>query len=202
MDNPNRIDERACSLEIRRLLCEKNEAGVELLGKFCGPNARAFLRSKFRQCLNQIELDAAAFNAALFKAWRYANSIDTNQNLGAWFCRICNNEAIDLCKQMPKLSNYEFSQITIDDNPVEEFGSCEKQDLLIRSLNTAIENLPNLPKRIVLADLRVGGEENAVTLAARFDTTANSIRVSKSKARGKLRRRLNVDHGSDQSLAT
>jgi hypothetical protein len=103
---------------------------------------------------------------------------------------------------MSKPSNYDFSQIAIVDGTVDESESCDKTNPIVRSLNSEIENLPNLQKRIVLADLQAGGEEHAVVLADQFDTTANSIRVSRSKARSKLRRRLTVDHGSDQPLAT
>ena len=105
---------------------------------------------------------------------------------------------------MPKLSTYDFSQIGFVDGGVEELANCNQQNPLVECLNTEIENLPNLQKRVVLADLQAGGEENAVELAERFETSANSIRVSRSKARNKLRVRLTHEHdkGSEQSLAS
>ena len=186
---------------IRELLMDKNELGVELLYKHFGPDAMNCLQARFSRSLNQIDLDAA-INNALFKAWMYGHSIDVDQNLEAWFRRICINEAIDLCHKIAKVLTCDGSQV-VDAN-VEESPICKPPNPLAKCLSTEIENLPNLQKRVVMADMQAGGEENAAVLAVRFDTSANSIRVSRSKARKKLRLRLQIAHNPvpEQSLSS
>ena len=193
------IEEHSVLMETVGFLRQKDPRGIELLSEFYGWNAKKMLAARFHLSLNQLELDAA-YNGALFKAWNYGHSVDETQNLRAWFFRICINEAINLCKRSAKPCSHDFSQMTspTDDSGVNQ--SSEKCSL-VASMRAAVEQLPPLQKRILIADMQNSGEANASILAKRFGTSANSIRVSRSKAKHRLRNQL-ISEFPMYSLAT
>lgn len=171
-----------------RLLREQDPRGVELLSKTLGSSTKTILKKRFHQCLNQLELDAA-YNEALFRVWKYGRIVDEEKNLEGWFVRICINEANRLSKRSTKPQCHDFDQVAALPNAPQEDQSVEKRLLRLR-LRAAIDQLPSLQKKILKADLSGRPETSASILAKRFGTSANSIRVSRSKAKQTLRSRL------------
>jgi len=183
-----RIEKHIDLMETVEFLRQKDPRGVELLSEAYGCTAKKMLAAKFHPSLNQLELDAA-YNGALFRAWSYGHSVDETQNLRSWFLRICINEAINLCKRSAKPFSQDLSLMTspTDDSRVNQSN---EKCLLVASLRAAVDQLPSLQKRILIADMQNCGEANASMLAKRFGTSANSIRVSRSKAKNRLRNQL------------
>ena len=194
-----RIEQHHRLMEAIGFLRQKDPRGVELLAEFFGSSAKQMLKAKFHLRLNDLDLDAA-YNGALFKAWNYGHAVDERQNLRAWFFRICINEAINLCKRSAKPVCQDFSQMSWPSEDSTENQPNEK-GLLVASLRAAVEQLPPLQKRILIADMQQKGEANASVLAKRFGTSANSIRVSRSKAKRSLRNQLIAEFPS-YALAT
>ena len=184
----NGIEQHNALQETVGFLRQKDPRGIELLSEFYGSSAKRMLAARFHLQLNQLELDAA-YNGALFKAWNYGHCVDEKQNVRAWFFRICINEAINLCKRSAKPICQDFSQMTSPSGDLTEKQSNETS-LLVASLRTAVEQLPPLQKSILIADMQNSSEANAGILAKRFGTSANSIRVSRSKAKNTVRNQL------------
>ena len=71
-----------------------------------------------------------------------------------------------------------------------EGGGAKKTGRYTAGLRACIEKLPRLQRLIMLADLRTGDVADAAQLAAEFNTTTNSIYVSRSNARKAVKKGL------------
>lgn len=84
------------------------------------------------------------------------------------------------------LSWLNSARITTD--PDDEPEDAEAgQARLLRDFDDVIDHLPHLQRVITRADLAVGGAADSVRLAAILGTSVNSIRVSRNKARHRIR---------------
>lgn len=169
-------------------IMERDEDALRALVDRHAARIQQVLARRFQTVLRDAEIEEA-LNFAAWKVWRYASRYDqTKGEVGAWFYKIAENEALDLIRarqtaNLPLEQELPFRQRKPDDSSWAEAS-------VIQQLRATIEALPDMQRRILQADLAAGGRADDQWLAGRLETTVNSIRVSRTKARGKLRMQL------------
>ncbi len=149
------------------------------------------LRRDFGKALDDAEIDEA-MGAMAVKVWNAAARFDaTKGSLRAWATVIARNCAL---KQLERRrSDTLRTEADLDRFVLPELASnrpVAEQQRLRADLFASIAALPPLQRAVLQADLEAGGSVPAETLAARLGSTANSIYVSRQKARQALRQAM------------
>lgn len=174
-----------------RIQCQEPLALARMLELY-GPVARGYLKKRYGHVLCDVDIMEVLTNATS-RAWQYGDSYDPSRTLKSWFLRIVQTQAIDMIKE-----NMEHRAVTFDPQRHDRPDVCDgpisvttKQ--LIDALDRCIEKLEGKQKAIVQADLATDDVASAAWLAEKLGTTANSIYVSRNKARENLRKCIS-DH--------
>jgi RNA polymerase sigma factor (sigma-70 family) len=183
--------------EILRLLRNPQpscyEDGVRLLLEHHGGRVADALRHRYRDLLSEDEVWECIYDAS-YKAWRSADSFDPEKGtLGGWLYRIAQRAAIDVLagrhqEPMQSLSNYDPPDALGSDSDSDEGEPTVAKERLLGMLAQAIDELPPLQRSVIRADLAAGTEADEDRLAQLYDTSRNSIRVSRYKAHHNLRK--------------
>jgi RNA polymerase sigma factor (sigma-70 family) len=186
----NPTDTSGDDAEIVRLLRARETAGLRRLLAVHGPRVRTCVR-KMLGDLSETEMDDVV-NKAAYQAWRFADSYDPKKGtLRAWFLVIARNAGRGLLREQAR-RGFEVRGEGFDEvaaTPNDEIPSVPPEAFL-KAVHECIDELPNLQRSIIQADLRSGDVANADELARTLQTTKNSIYVSRSLARRTLRRKL------------
>lgn len=166
------------------LMVGGNPEGLRQLLQEYGGLIRARLVKDFGRALDHSELDEAMSSMAV-RVWGTANRFDpTKGTLRAWAMVIARNCALRLLEyrrrsMMRSEPDLDHLSAAIDVG----VGSTADRQRLRADLYACIEQLPQLQRSVLLADLDAGVPVAAGALAERLGTTANSIYVSRLKGR-------------------
>jgi DNA-directed RNA polymerase specialized sigma24 family protein len=186
------------------MLQSGDATGLRHLLEDHGGLVKARLRKRFHRVLDDSEIDESLHLAAI-QVWRSAATYDSNLGpLRAWFSAIANNCALKLL-QKRKRAGFSLN-VDLDQHPVAAPSvmppTSARQKLLLDTM-ACLEKLPRLQRSILQADLDAGGQAPASSLASAFDTSTNSIYVSRLKGLRSLRRMLAaLGHNSEFSAPT
>ena len=180
---PTQIDD----LEIAVLLLDDPNEGCRQLLKAYGRKVLWLLGDKFGSFLDAelVLQEATAKAAARIKTFDYDKG-----TLGGWFWTIAANTA----RNMLRSENRNPHQ-SIEHDPMVEIRlpACVEEDedpkkqKMYRDLHAVIEELPELQKQVILADLASGEESaDALLLAKRFCSSRAAIYNARSKAKQAL----------------
>lgn len=167
-----------------RIQCQEREAIGKLL-ELHGPRAKGYLRNQYSFC--DADIDAVLFEAA-DRAWRYGASYDPKQSLKSWFMQIVQHQAINLVNERKARQEVEFSLENHDRPEVCDEPVDKKTKQRIADLERCIEKLEGNQQAIIREDLKSDDVADAGRLAQKLGSTANSIRVSRVKARANLKK--------------
>ena len=181
-------------LEIVFLIMDKEEEGLRLLLEHHGAKVHSYLKKHYKNVLSELEINEALYEA-IDKIWCKIDSYDEKKGkLGAWFLRIAQHCAINIIRRESKFKAEELDKnsMTINGILLEKTKTESKKiTKLKKELKNAINELPAMQKSIMESDLAAeGGQASAVRLAEMHGTTANSIRVSRNKAKKNLEKKL------------
>jgi RNA polymerase sigma-70 factor (ECF subfamily) len=178
-------------IDIALMMMDGDSEGARWLLKKHGGKVQAGLQRRFHRVLADLEINEA-LNVATFNAFRAAHQYDESQgSLRAWFYKIAHNAALDILRgeEQHKAIPLEFAppQPAEVDAQEDDHDHPEQQKLSL-DLREAIASLPKLQKAIIEADLASEeGIADSQRLAQSHGSTVNSIYVSRSQARNKLR---------------
>jgi len=191
-----RQDPTTPDIDTVALLKQRDQSGLHRLLATYGAKIKWYLRTEFKQSLDDTGVQDA-LNQAAFRAWRLIDSFDPEKGtLRAWFFKIARNAALRILEQQ----NRERPHVQVEDWDLPSFLALHTGDDLeptpkhkrfLKDLWLCIGKLSPLQKGIILADLKAGGDVvDASDLAASFHTSKNSIYASRSLARKALREGL------------
>lgn len=155
------------------------EEGLRLLLEAHGGCAKQYVKARFGSSLDGQEMQAVV-NEAAYDAWRFSCQFDARRGeVRHWFLGIIRNVALNALRrrQDSRALPPEFPDPFLVNEPPQE------RSRLLEDLEEAIAQLPPLQKAIIRADLEAGGTADNEVLARTQGTSANSIRVSRNKAR-------------------
>jgi len=186
----NEQDEKAAEVaddDIALRMMEREELGLRLLLHKYGGKVKSFLRWKYGGQLDRDDREDLLYQAA-FRAWKYIDSFDDAKgSLGAWFIGIAQNVAIDfLAKERLPVEGLEHDPPTQAD----ETEMDPERRRLFEDLDRVIEQLPRMQQLVAKEDLRSGGEADGPALAKKLGTSANAVRVNRSKGRATIAEKL------------
>ncbi|MCA8941089.1 MAG: sigma-70 family RNA polymerase sigma factor [Planctomycetes bacterium] len=148
---------------------------------------RALLMKEFG---GEAARDAAedAMSAALHRIWSKIDAFEPERaSLRTWFYVIARNRL----RSRRKAERNHLLAAELDLlHSVAEADDAEGDRLpsaRVLALESSISRLRGLQREIILADLEAGGVAEASELARAFDTSTNTIYVTRSKARRQLR---------------
>lgn len=172
-----------------RLLVAKDARGLERLVHDHGGRVRSLLGREFRGVLDALEIDDA-ISQALLRVWRAAGGFDLARgSLAAWFAVIARNCARRVLGQARRgdTEPLDVAAAKAAPAPVEP-GEAQLRRLAL--FRQCVDELPPQQRAVLLADLAAGGVVPASELAARLQTTVNSVYVSRTNGRKALRAAL------------
>lgn len=169
-----------------RIQCQEPEALARLLELY-GPIARGYLKKRYGHVLCDSDIMAVLTNA-VSRAWQYGDSYDPSRSLKSWFLRIVQTQAIDMLKDKREHRAVAFNLDQHDRPDVCDEPIDKKTKQRVEALERCIEKLEGKQKAIIQADLATDDVASAAWLAEKLGTTANSIYVSRNKARENLRK--------------
>lgn len=171
------------------------EEGLRALLEVATRTVHRYLVSRLGSTLHEHEIKQTIDDTA-FKLWNEPEQLDLSRGgLIAWFTSVSYNAALDLVRKKSKQPQvhdcYDELLTLLRDLQSESRTQSETQRKLLELLDSAIEELGGLQKLIIKADLAEGGDPiDGHELAARFQTTVNTIYSSRSKAHATLKKRL------------
>lgn len=169
------------------LLLQGDPEGLRQLLLDHGGLIAARLRKDFRRILDDSELDEA-MSAMAVNVWKAATRFDPQKgSLRAWASVIARNCALRILSQRKRvrtIASPDLDQVAF--RVVKPPQLATDRERLLADLRRCIAALPSLQRRILQADLDAGDTVSAVALAAQFETSANSIYVSRQKGRKAL----------------
>ncbi len=190
--SPARSDEVLISDEqIINQLKARSEDGVRLLLDVHGSRAKSLLLGKFGE-KHEGAIDESISDAAL-TIWFKANEFDPNRgSLGGWFFTCARNALRTTLRAeqiRPLLQNLELEELL---NVPAEADVRRSKGLrrLLGQLQAAISRLSDMQQDIILTDLAESGVVDNAALASKWETSTNSIHVSRNKAHKRLARML------------
>ncbi len=185
---PSSISRDARTLELLRL---GDEDGLRRLLNDHSARVLGALRREFRSTLDLPALDDAVGQATA-NVWRSIHTYDPARGaLRTWFHRIARNCALHIIrherKQVTSSPLIDFvAVVAAADNEEAETYRSE----LERVVRETISELSPQQRCVLEADLAAGGTADTTALAAELGTSTNSISVSRSKGRAKLKELL------------
>lgn len=184
--------------DIALMLMERSEEALRLLLLRYAVRIKAYLRKYYGDVLAKPELKEA-FDETVARVWRFADRYDESKGtLVSWFIRIAQRAAETILRREKRHRHQELAEDMEYDPagriPNEE--ECQppdrKKDQVLKDFDIEIENLPDLQKAIIKADLAAGegGVADGGRLAELRGTTRNSILVSRHKAKENLHKAM------------
>ena len=158
-----------------------------------GPKVRGWLRKRFGEVLSEIEL-GEAFNQATYNVWRFADRFDeTKGNFGSWYLRIAYRTAQGILrretKHLSRNLEYDPAYDPAVDHSKDDRDRSYYSDECVSDLQAIVNGrLKGLQRAIVLADLLAGEQADSERLAEVQNTSVNTIKVSRNKARKNIRK--------------
>ena len=190
--SPARSDEDSVSDEqIINQLKARSEDGVRRLLAVHGSRAKSLLLGKFGE-KHEGAIDEAVSDASC-AIWFKALEFDPDRgSLGAWFFSCARNSlrtTLRAERVRPLLQNLELEVLL--KSPA-EVGVRRSEGIrrMLRQLEAAIARLSDMQRDIILTDLAESGVVNNADLAVKWETSTNSIHVSRNKAHKRLARIL------------
>lgn len=177
--------------DIVLLLLDRCPEGIKRLLAVHGPRVKGALQGSIHKktgiVLEEYEIEEDVLLRGAFRAFESIQTFDERKGqLVGWFFRVCYNAAIDMLRERKGDSVPEEIAIQLTRTLSTEEPSPQQKKRL-KVLEELIDALPELERKIVRADLAVGGRVCAVELAARFGSTKGSILASRSKALRRIR---------------
>lgn len=176
------------------LIQAQSPDGLRLLLRAHGGRINSVLEKKFG---SSVAVDAASI--AAFTVWRRIDRYSPEMgSLAAWFTSIASNAARSLLRADKAWRRFAGSldpdvyAPSARPHDSDEWGDAKAQlpaNLLI-DLRKVIAGLPDLQRRVIEVELEGHQCPSASELGRRFGTTANSIYVSRNKARTRIREEL------------
>ena len=182
--------------DIVRLIRDRQDIGLRTLLERYGSLTQRALKRSFGNALDDAEIDEA-MSTASYNAWRAIASYEPGKGtLRAWFFVIARNACRVILRNRQRRP-WEPRSDAIADAPAgakgtadDESESSPRQSAFLAAMRSSIDRLPRLQRHVIEADLRTGDVADAEQLAIELKTTKNSIYVSRSSARKKLRKSL------------
>ena len=179
-------------IELIARMRHRDEAALEIFVRLNGPKVKHWIRSKYGSILQSVEIEEA-ISVTFYNAWRFSDRFDSSKGaINSWLIGIAKNAVLGILRGSKK---HRSKHLEYDDSydpaavaqtsPIERFNEVESG-----KIRAAINELPKLQRKVILADLASGGFSDDARLADEFDTTKKSIQVSRSKAKKKLYRSL------------
>lgn len=181
--------------EILRSLVDRQGTGLRMLLDTHGGIVRGAIARSFYPRLQTDEIDDVMSTAA-FLAWRNAPSFELERGtLRAWLFVIARNEALQTLRRKQQDAARRATDVDVVEIP--RPGPLPDPDPktgldteFLTTLQSCVCKLPRLQRAIIEADLRSGDVADAKELANQLGTTANTVYVSRNKARMALRKQL------------
>lgn len=168
-------------------IIERDQDAVANLVEFLQERVMPVLAYRYRELLDEMEL-ASVLNSVVLNVWRSAGTFDPARgNLEGWLYRIAEREAINRIRRdsaAKETTMVDFEPSLKARRPDDTSWTDQPR---VKRLLAAIEQLPRLQRAVIRADLAAGDQADDERLARQHDTTVNSIRVTRSVARKKLR---------------
>lgn len=178
-----------------RMMDGDKEALREVLEVHLQPT-KDLLTGIYGSTLQPGEVDEAV-SAAAWKLWRCAHQYDKSQGgIGGWFFTMAQSAALDILRREKRYRHHNQRLGPEHDPPVEcEIADDEpltkEEKQRLKDLSDVTEHkLQGLQQAIIKADLAAGGLADAGRLAEMYDTTKNSIYVSRKKARERIKKEM------------
>jgi RNA polymerase sigma factor (sigma-70 family) len=179
-----------------RIMCGDREALREVLEEHL-QQTRDLLTTMYHTTLHPGEINEA-ISAAVLKLLKYAHQYNkTKGGIGGWFFTMAQTAALDIIRREKRYRRRHRHLGSEDepfvDYPVEVDGEplTKEENHRLRDLNDIIEKkLTGLQQAIVKADLAAGEPADAGRLAEMYQTTKNSIYVSRNKAHGRIKKEM------------
>ncbi|MCO6458911.1 MAG: sigma-70 family RNA polymerase sigma factor [Pirellulaceae bacterium] len=192
------LEEYACDIELVRRMLLRDESALARLFARNAPGIERSLNRRFDELLGPDEV-ASAVNLAACKLWRSVSKFDPDTgSLGAWFYRIAEHEVYNSLRRFPGRDvPLEFDPEHVKRLPFASSSHRTNRQLL-NDLNEIIDQLKGQQRVIVLADLAAGERASDEQLAALLETSVETIRVQRSKAKRKIQDQLR-ERGHDLS---
>ncbi len=165
------------------------DEGVRQLLRDHGPKVMWLLKSRFGYLLPEADIEAL-LNDATFKVFRSIRLFDPSKgSLVGWYWRIAANTARKLLHHQMRRGRLDLKADSYwqDRAPASLAEENPALARTLKDLHEAIEQLPDLQRKIIGADLDSGDIADANCLARKYSTTVESIYVSRNKARQNLR---------------
>lgn len=181
------LDEWQQDIQFIQQILQRDENALRaVIARFGGQICNS-LKKRFNPTLSEQDLEEC-FNQAAWKLWRFANKFDPGKaSLGTWFYKIAERKVLDHLRS----DSSDAVRLEVDPPGEARRKSTDSTSQrgnggLLQDLYAVIEKLPRLQKAIILADLEAGERANDEELAKALNTTINSIRVSRNKARKRI----------------
>ncbi len=193
LDEPDNDDDLGIIYGLMEDDQERREEALRKLLRAHGGRIKGMIRKTYGSSLRNHEVDDVLIRTAE-RAWKYAASFDEKKaSLGTWLVRIGLNEAARYLKDnSSNFVSWEDEELAVeqcfldsDDNE-----DTNKDNKLLRDLESVISGLPHLQQAIIRADLACGDVANGKQLAERLGSSVGSIEVSRHKAKEKIRTEL------------
>lgn len=203
-----RVPDDPAAMDDESLVIRMMDGDEEALREFLRDNlqpVRDVLRSTYGSTVQSNEIDEA-INLAALKLWESASDYDTSKGtLRAWF--YAQSAVIDILRREkryrtrnrpygPEHEGRDNPPHSADDEPL-----TKDEQRRARDLDYVIEKkLVGLQQAIIKADLAAGGLADAGRLAEIYETTKESIYVSRHKAHKKIESEMLMREKRGESL--
>ncbi len=179
-------------IELVDRMIQRDELALSDFVKLNGPGIMRWICSTYGRVLQAVEIDEA-ISVTFYNAWRFADRFDSSKGqIDSWLIGIAKNAVLGILRGSKK---HRSKHLEYDDTydpaaVVKTTPDCGFDESTAQGIRAAINSLPELQKKILLADLASGGNSDDARLAVEFESTKKSIQVSRSKAKKKLFRSL------------
>ena len=169
---------------IARLLRQQRDAGLRLLLEKYGGRVKGFLRRKYPAVVDEHHFDEALSDAALKLAATFEPAKST---LGGWFLFLADRQTINILRRGRR---GRIDTIPLGTRDVTDHRPTPQRQLhseqCVAEVHQAMNQLSQLERAVIEADLDTGGKADAGRLARALGTTASSVYAARARARAKL----------------
>lgn len=167
-------------------MMDGDEQALVVVLRLYASRVTSALRGKFRNVPEAILEDAV--NRAAHTLWKKAGDFDDSKGtLAGLFYTCACREVINIHREGEKAPMVSLDLVADTPLATDPESPTAEKSALHEALNACIAALPPLQKAICEADLVAGCDADNAYLARLLRTTKNSIYVSRSKARDRIR---------------